>query len=556
MSFSRDQVPSRLGFDPSIPESRAFFAPALALALAFLLLPFGLLTPFDVDRSLPLLFVPAVWLGWKISRPASPALLWLVAAIFAAMLVSTTFAGHSARALVSVSAVAWVLAGGMVARNLAPCLPAVRLVLGGIGLGAVAGAVLVARGAGLGYMDFPVYWGARIFGMHQFAGAIAALIQLRLAPPRHPTTIPAALIALAALTALGTASSRAGLVGLAVFLGFAVWRGGAEDRRFILTKAAPLVAAAFLIAYWIGQPFNDMGLASALQRTAAATSLESVSSARSYFWSVVWQQVWNSPWIGHGADAYQYIQPRLHGAQPHNMLLQWLYEYGVAGTLPLILLLFTAIAGAFGLHRLPEVEIRARRVWFSSAVAGASAFGLFDGVFYHMVVFMPVAAFAGFALGDHGGDTSIHPLARLRRLLRPALLLALIVLLLHGWLGLMLMRAPNVAPTDPAARLLRVFPSTTHGLDNWLNHWKHTNPDVVPDWITWAQTHSNQQPEYHLAAVQIYLNQRDFISAERELRACLPKVRDIEVADVERLLAGVAAKAREQAATEAAQGAK
>jgi O-antigen ligase len=556
MRFSRDTLPSRLGFDADCPHTRLCFAPALALAFAFIVLPICLLSPFDSDRTLPLLFLPAVWLGWKISRPVAPAVLVLSLAVFAALLVSTAFAAHSARALVSVSAVTWVIAGGMVARNLAPCLPAVRLVLGGIALGAAIGGGMVLAGAGGSYMDFPTYWGARIFSMHQYAGAVAGLGWLALRPATRGASLAALALTAAACVGLASSGSRAPVVGLALTLACWLWRGAGADRRLLVRTVPVLAGFALLLSWWIGSPYATMGWWSAVSRTTSAASLADVASGRAYFWPVVWNQVWDSPWIGHGADAYQYIQPRLHGAQPHNALLQWLYEYGLAGTIPIALLLVLGLARLLRREPLPEGPERTFRVWSCAALAGALAYSLFDGVFYHMVAFMPFAVFAGFALG--GGDSCPAPVSPLRwhRVLRPGLLAALLAILLHGWLGLMLLRAGKVEPDSPPARLLRAFPSTTFGLNNWIQQWRQTHPEVVMDWITWAQSASNQQPEYHLAALQIYLDRRDFISAERELRACLPKVRDIEVADVERLLAGVAAKAREQASTPASQGGK
>lgn len=548
MILFQEKLMTGLGLSPADPKDRACFAPALALCVAFIALPFCLLLPIDSDRTMPLLLVPAVALGWKISRPVAPLVLGLMIWALAAMVVSTLLADYPARALVSASATLWVIAGGMTVRNLAPCRRAVRLVLAGITLGAALGALLVSQGAGLSYMEFPLYWGPRIFGLHQFVGAVAAFYLLGNSETRSWQRVALALLSLVILTGLMASGSRASLVGWGAFLLFWLWRGGGADRRFLLTWATSLSIAGFIIAYLIGQPFYGMGLPSALARTAEATTVEGITSARSYFWSVVWHQGLNSPWIGHGADAYQYIQPRLHGAQPHNVLLQWFYEYGLAGLVPLGLLLLAAIGGAFRPRNLPDTGTWSLQSWASSAVAGAGAVGLFDGAFYHMVAFMAGALFVGFALGANTPLASARSVVGLHKILRPGLLLALVAILVHSWLGHLMLRAYPVNPDDPAARLLRVFPSTTHGLSNWLNRWKQTQPDVVMEWIVWAQTHSNQQPEFHLAAVQIYLSQRDFISAERELRACLPKVRDIELPDVERLLVGVSTKAREQAA--------
>lgn len=552
MNIPRAQLYQRLGFDSADPDSRLCFAPAVWLALAFFALPFCLLAPIDADRHLPLLFLPAVLLGWPALRPVTPGLARLAACIFATLLAATALADHAARSLVCVAALAWLFAAGLLAQNLSRCLPAVRLVLAGVALGAVAGSGLVIAGAGLGAMDFPTYWGVRVFSMHQFAGTVAALGLLTLRPGGKGPLFASLVLCTLTATSLAASGSRAPAAGLVLMLACWFWRGSGRERRMLLLGLPAITSVALAASWLVGTPYSGMGWWSAVARTTGATSLESVSSARSYFWSVVWDQIWLSPWLGHGADAYRYIQPRLHGAQPHNFLLQWLYEYGVFGTTALLLLLACAL---LPLLRRPAGADRLQP-WASSAVAGALGYGLFDGVFYHQVAYMPVAVFTGLALGSGWTRLTEHPASQSLRLLRPCLLAAFLVLLLHGWLGLMLLRAPDVAPDSPPARLLRAFPSTTHGLSNWIGRWKESRPEVALEWIQWAQTRSDQQPEFHLAAVQIYLGRRDFISAERELRACLPKVRDIEVADVERLLSGVSAKAREQASAPAPQGAK
>lgn len=71
------------------------------------------------------------------------------------------------------------------------------------------------------------------------------------------------------------------------------------------------------------------------------------------------------------------------------------------------------------------------------------------------------------------------------------------------------------------------------------------------DWITWGQTATNRQPEFHVMALQIHLNAHDFIAAEKDLHALHSKVRDIELPDVDRLLLDISAKADAQAAAHA-----
>ncbi len=578
MILARDKSPHLSGFAPSCPEDRDCLPAALALAVAFAVLPFVLLLPVDVDRTLPFLLVPTVWLGWKISRPAAPAARVLTLWLCTALLLSTAFAGYPARALATASATLWVIAGGMVARHLARSLPAVRLVLAGIALGAALGSLLVVCRAAAEGRAFPLYWSLRIYAMHQFAGVVAGLGWLALSPPGLRAKWPAFVLCAASCAGVAASGGRAPLLGLGAMIAAWFCRGGAADRRFLLRALPSLAAVTIAASALIGNPYANMGLWSALERTTAAENLGQLSSDRSDFWPEVWKRIWETPWLGHGSDAYLYIQPRLDGSQPHDLVLQFLYEHGLFGALPALLLLLLAMWPLLRRHAaragvespgLPAAEPQSAGrnagapsatpstaepsplLWAAAATAGCIAYGIFDGIFYHQVVFIAAAVFTGLALGfAQGGRTpeASGPVKAFHPVFRSCLLFALSVLLLHGFLGLVLLRGRSFDPDSPQARLLRAFPSTTFGLRQWVARWERTQPEVALEWMEWAQLHSCEQPEFHLAAVQYYFNRRDFVSAERELRECLGKVSRIEVKEVQRLLDDVAPRARAQAA--------
>jgi hypothetical protein len=174
MGITADRLATQFGFDPTIPEERECFAPALALAIAMSALPFLLLWFLDTDRSLSLAFLPGVWLARKITSPAAAIDLWLLTWALAAMILAAALAPHAARAFVMTAAVGWTIAGALVARKVAHSGAAIRLVSIGIVAGAVAGVIMVQLGVGAGTIYFPVYWSARLFGAHQFAGCLGS----------------------------------------------------------------------------------------------------------------------------------------------------------------------------------------------------------------------------------------------------------------------------------------------------------------------------------------------------------------------------------------------
>jgi O-antigen ligase len=542
---SYDRLLAAMGFDPNNTESRACFTPAIYLSVACAALP-CLLYTWDADRSMSLALLPAVWCGWKISKPARAIDGWLLLWVVVAMAISTLFAPHAARALVMASAVGWVIAGGLVARNLAGCTSAVRLVLGGIALGSILGMALVIFGVGAKSMFFPAYWSARLFGAHQFAGCLATLALLVAPPSSRPMKLLVLAAAIIVWTGLAWSGSRAPALGLAVALMVWFWRGSPAERRLLLCWVPALSLVALALSYPLGVPYPQLGWWNAFTRTAQASGLESISSDRTRFWSITFEHALTSPWIGHGADSYLYIQPNQNGNQPHNALLQWFLEYGIFGVVPIVLLLLRGTRGLFASRPLPDMQGRPFQSWAAASLAGALVYGLFDGVFYHMIVFIPVAIFAGFAIGQHnpsgGANWGRHTHAAGRALL----LAALAALLLHNWLCMMLLKGRNITPDSPPARILRVFPSTSHALRNWLNHWRKTHPDAVMPWVKWAEEAAPDQASYHVYAAQLYIWEKDYAAAEQEMLVCLKKAIPAERNDVLNVIATVRALAAGQ----------
>ena len=527
----RDRLLRLAGFNPEAAEDQRCFGAAAWMAAAFAALPF-LLNSLDADRSMPLALLPAVWCGWKLSQPARTLDACLLGLAVVAMVLSSALANHAARAFVMISAVGWTIAGGLVARNLANCVPAIRLVLAGIVAGAVAGVVMVRLGIGAESMFFPTYWSARLFGAHQFAGALAALGLLVIAPPaQREGKLLASLSALIVWTGLAWSGSRAPAVGLAVTLVLWFWRGTPGERRRLLQWVPVLSILALALSYPLGTPYPQLGWWDAFTRTAEASGLEAISSDRTRFWSVTLDYALTSPWIGHGADSYLYIHPAQNGNQPHNALLQWLLEYGLLGALPLVALVARGISGLFS-AKVSSASERPFRTWACVALAGAAVYAFFDGVFYHMIIFMPVAVIAGLAMGQNNPGGQPGWVLRTHTAGRALLLGALALLLLHNWLCLMLLKGRNVTPDSPPAVVLRAFPSTTYALRNWINRWSVTHPEAVMPWVKWAQDAAIDQGSYHVYAAQLYIWKKDYAAAEKEMLVCLEKVHVAERADV------------------------
>ena len=116
-----------------------------ALAAAATLLPFLSELPVDFDRLAPLAVLPAVWLGRNIGGTAAgnsrvdKTDRWLLFLAIGVALASAALSAHPIPAFVHSASLAWILAGAFLARRLSQDLFAMRLVLGGITLGATLG---------------------------------------------------------------------------------------------------------------------------------------------------------------------------------------------------------------------------------------------------------------------------------------------------------------------------------------------------------------------------------------------------------------------------------
>lgn len=538
------------GFTADRPAERPLFAPALALAGTLAALPLLLHLPVDTDRALPLAFLPALLLLRKNFLPANRLTVGLLLWAVLIMLVSALLGGHPARSLVMTAAVGWTLVGGAVAYQLARSLPAVRLVLAGITAGAVLGVLMIRWGVGDTHMPFPTYWSARLFGAHQFAGCVAAL-GLLILPGGDKRWRPLVILAaFVVCTGLAWSGSRGPVPGLVALVGLWFWRGAADERRALLRWVPLLTVAALALSYPLGRPYIQMGWAPQLANTLKSSDLLAVTSGRTEFWWETWTRVLDAPWLGHGADGYLFIRPAQWGSQPHNVVLQWLFEYGWLGAVPLLLLLARGVTGLFVTRSDEPNDHAPLRRWAAAALAGSFAFGLFEGVFYHAIILMPVTVLAGFAIG------SVGPLAPPTRhshvpgfLGRLGLAGALALLGFHGWLGWHLRLADTFTPDSRAARTLRMFPSTTDGLRSRIDGWRRTHPAAVLPWIRWAQTVAPDQGAYHLYAAQLLLWEKNFPAAQAELEKGLATVCVNERPDVEAVLQQVRASVRHAQAT-------
>lgn len=487
-------------------------AGAISLSVALIALPLAMALPVQIDQSLQLLILPAWWLIGRSAQTRTTYCRrdrWLLPAFAATTILSIACSDHPARAAVASAALWWALAAAVTARGLTAHRTAGIIVLAGMAGGAAVGVIADRIGLAAGATQIPLYTHARIFGLHMFAGSIAAIgwIMLQSRSDNRYARIAAWLVAWIVWTGLAWSGSRAPVLGLACAL--TAWfcvAGGAERRR--LTICAGLLGAAGMTTSWLLGPNLGDGWWSALARTSTAgADLSALSSTRSDFWQVVWQAIGHAPWVGHGGDHYLFMRPRQVGNQPHNFILQWLLEYGFVGAIPLFGLLANRLwEGLRGSLRARKETAVVRVAW--AGLVGATVCALFDGVFYHVIVALPVAVLAGLSFVPEPKNTATSAAQPpSRRLLAGWLAAGIGALLLHNALSLALTKTTPSSPATMTARALRLFPSETFGLWNWLNAWQGEAPEASLEWAEWAQRHSTSPAWFHLYAAQCHWRQ-------------------------------------------------
>lgn len=499
------------------------------MAVGLFLLPFLGRLSVDYDRFAPLTLFPALWVGRKMWRrnktPSAPELidrgLLLTAAIIG--IVASFGSQHPIPSLVTLASWIWIFSGALLVRQLVTNNFAVRLLLIGITTGSTLGCLLIWAGwkEGTAIGAFPYYGHARLFGLHMMVGLLAGLVWLGHNDLKKADRALATLMSTVTCGGVWWAGGRSAIIG--VFVGIVAWWWcSPRDERRRLLRSLPLVVLgglALSCINWSPEPY--LGWWRAIARSQAATSIDELTSTRLSFWNVTWTEFLKKPWIGHGADAYRFLSPKQDGDQPHNWVLQLLLDFGVIGGGACGLLLvrqairgLTARAGADCAHAVFLQRSAA------GCFTGCLAAGLFDGGFYHALVLLPTTAFAAIA------GCSSYASATKPRVLTGWICLTITaaVLLTHNYLFFRLFRGqPPPSPREPVAKWVRIFPSTTMGLERWLDKWRLHDETATLEWTLWAQHHSENPTHFHLYAAIIYADRNDFVSADREMTEAIAK---------------------------------
>jgi O-antigen ligase len=171
----------------------------------------------------------------------------------------------------------------------------------------------------------------------------------------------------------------------AAVLGCAVLAFAIRSRfwRFALVSGSLFVLAipiSMLVA-----PHADYGAGTIIRRTLGlgmeSGSVTEYTSGRWEIWSETFRRFLDRPWIGHGEGQARHGIETLYGGfnHPHNSILQFLYQWGLVGTIALACLVWRALRNTrSAIATEPQIALPAMAIFWSLA-----AFSLFEGSFYH-----------------------------------------------------------------------------------------------------------------------------------------------------------------------------
>ncbi len=341
----------------------------------------------------------------------------------------------------------------------------------------------------------PLFSHVRHFGYYALGGLILSHLWVADPGAGRVRVLWSVVIASVLWGALIWTGGRAALV--SALLGVAAIAVLSPTRRWAVAGTTALalpigsVIAALTTA---GRP--ELGWRAILRRLDP-TEYVQFTSNRTRFWELAFENFQESPILGLGPDAYRFLQPKIFGSHPHNVILQFLTDYGVVGTVLFGILFLLCVAVAFGHTRDRADDLRGERVVALAMIFAFSAHALLDGTFYHAVPLMLIAVCVAVGLQPDAYESSAVTAGRTVFSVRTGLAntVAMLCVGLIGVysLGLANMLARGVPDKDSArARVVRVLPGATNSmnLELWIRSWSKEDPVAASEWAHWAHQHS------------------------------------------------------------------
>lgn len=228
-----------------------------------------------------------------------------------------------------------------------------------------------------------------------------------------------ALISVLALFGIVFMGARGALAGWLVFVVVSTFLLKSSRAQVLLYAGGSLLAAIgltlLLQANGLSHPFSG----SLLSRAASSGGSIAGGSGRIEIWLLTLEAIFRQPLLGYGLDAsrtilaadYRLLLPTQTIYQPHNTVLQFALELGLAGVLCLAWLVFDLYKRALFAVACPSsVPMRTVTALSLSMCSGVFAYAVVDGLFYHAVplVFVGTLLALTYAAIDSGSASADH----------------------------------------------------------------------------------------------------------------------------------------------------
>ena len=179
----------------------------------------------------------------------------------------------------------------------------------------------------------------------------------------------------------GRGATLSTLFAFVVIWGAAQWKGN-STRFLCIAFAISIIAGAVLSELLAVFPWN--GVMHMVFRTANSQDLNQLGSGRIEIWLSTWATIKDYPLFGLGSHGYVFMPNHIFGLHPHSFVLQFLIEWGAAGTL----LIMTVLTIGFfkGLRTLvinKQKELSPITVAIGGLILSLGFHGLFDGTFFY-----------------------------------------------------------------------------------------------------------------------------------------------------------------------------
>ena len=191
---------------------------------------------------------------------------------------------------------------------------------------------------------------------------------------------------------LGGRGSVLSILCALIFVGCVFYFKKINGKSFYLVMLAA-ASVGILISEWLAV-FNWNGFFYNFNRTVDNIgNVAQLSTGRLDIWKESWVVIKDNLLLGLGSQGFYYMPSRVmegsviqaHGTiiQPHNLILQFLIEWGLIGTVLFIIVLVKAFWSGFKLHVLGGGLINKYALAAGAVIVTLSANGLTAGTYYH-----------------------------------------------------------------------------------------------------------------------------------------------------------------------------